>query len=98
MTMIRKWFVLGALFAVLSNVAFARDIAVTELPQSVVQSIEKKFPGAKVIEAEEEGEMGRVEGYEVKIRLQDGKVMEIKLDQNGKILEQEREQEDNQNR
>ena len=79
----------AALMLATPVVSVADDIELKELPQSVVMAIEKRFPGATLLEAEKDEDDGRVE-YEVEIR-HDGKRYEVEVTQDGRITDIDRE-------
>jgi len=60
-----------------------------QLPRAVVKSVESKFPQGKIKEATKETEEGKTT-YEVDLQVDDQKV-EVKLGENGTILEIEKE-------
>lgn len=67
--------------------AWVDDIAIGDLPKAVVESIQKRFPSAKMISAEKEEDDGKLH-YEVKI--QDGTVRrEVDVRADGTIIKVE---------
>ena len=64
-------------------------IDVKNLPETVAMSIEKRFPGAKLLRAERERNDGRIE-YEVEIR-HDGNRYEVEVTEDGRITDIDRE-------
>ncbi len=61
-----------------------QDLAVADLPKKIVTSIEKLYPGAKLIKAEKELKKTGVV-YEVKIE-HDKKFRELDLSEDGTVL------------
>lgn len=70
-----------------------RTIAVDDLPKPVVEAVRKKYPHSKVKKAEEISS-GHEKLYEVVITTLDKKDLELKLDANGKFIEDEEDEDD----
>jgi uncharacterized membrane protein YkoI len=64
------------------------EIKVSELPQLVVQSIEKEFPGAKIEEPEKTTLSDGKTVYEFELE-KDKKEFEVQISANGKIISKE---------
>ena len=62
-------------------IAVETMIAVKELPKAVADAVAKQYPGAAVDKVEEIMKVS----YEVFVKV-NGKVVEVKLDENGKVL------------
>ena len=65
------------------------EIAVKDLPQVVLDAVEKTVPGGEIVEAEVETEKD-AKVYEVEVT-KDGTTTEIEIDETGKVLEVEEE-------
>lgn len=70
-----------------------REIEIKDLPKAVTDAIKKKFPGAKMEEAEEVTADEKMT-YEVVIETAAKKDIELTVDASGKILEEEEIEED----
>jgi uncharacterized membrane protein YkoI len=70
-----------------------REVEIKDLPKAVAEALAKKYPGAKLEEAEEVT-AGDKRTYEVEVVLADKKELEVTLDAQGKILETKTEDED----
>lgn len=79
----------AALMLATPSVSAADDIDLKELPERVVAAIDKRFPGATLLEAEKDEDDGRIE-YEVEIR-HEGKRYEVEVTQDGRITDIDRE-------
>lgn len=65
-----------------------RELAVADLPKAVADALTAKYPGAKLEEAEEDDEGGKVT-YEVKVSPASGKKLKVTLDPKGKVIKEE---------
>lgn len=65
------------------------DIAIDKLPQAVRAAIDKRFPGAELLNAERDRDDGRIE-YEVELR-HDGKRYEVDVTEDGRITDIDRD-------
>lgn len=65
------------------------DIAIDKLPQAVRAAIDKRFPGAELLNAERVKDDGRVE-YEVELR-HEGKRYEVDVTEDGRIVDIDRD-------
>lgn len=71
-----------------------KTIKVADLPKAVSDALKAKYPKGKLKKAEEITE-GDEKRYEVVVGLADKKDLEVKLDPNGKIHEDEHEDDEN---
>jgi len=63
------------------------SVEIASLPAEVTSAIETEWPGATILEAEQEGAE-----YEVEIRTTDGELYEVEITSAGEILEFELEE------
>jgi hypothetical protein len=67
-----------------------REIAASDLPETIMASVNASLPGAQVLEAERQEDGNRIRGYQVELRHQ-GHVKEITFDAGGNVLTEELE-------
>ena len=83
----------GALAGMLALVPGARadeeKVALKDVPKAVMDAVQKKFPGAELVEAEKEVEEGKTT-FEVELK-DKGRSIDVSLKPNGTILEIETE-------
>jgi hypothetical protein len=70
---------------------YEREIAAKDLPKAVVETVEKKYPKAKMKEIMEimevKGKEDKLEGYEIVLETADKKEVEVTIAPDGKVLE-----------
>jgi uncharacterized membrane protein YkoI len=71
-----------------------REIEVEDLPRAVIKAARKKFPEGKIAKVEEVSDEDDKVVYELAIEMKGGKTIEVVLSPNGKILKDEKEEED----
>lgn len=98
MNIIKNTFILAATLAVLltSTMLFAglldKDVSLSSLPPKVQEAIKQHAEGGTIKSIEEESsKKDGLKVYEVEVKNSAGKEIEFKVDENGKLLELERD-------
>lgn len=60
-----------------------------DLPATVQAALDDRWPGAEILESERDDD-----GYEVELRTADGEALEVELSEDGRILEVETDDDD----
>ena len=77
------------IFCAATPLIAGEDVAVSDLPQAVVDALKKRFSGAELLSAEKDTEKGQLY-YEVKLRDKEG-LWEVEVSPDGKILDVDKE-------
>jgi uncharacterized membrane protein YkoI len=75
-------------------IAIDKQIAFKELPKAVAKTLEDKYPKATYKIIEEVTKKDKVEYYEVELVTADKKAMEVLVDPSGKILKEEKQEDE----
>ena len=71
-----------------------KEIEVEDLPRAVIKAARKRFPEGKIAKVEEVSDEDDKVVYELAIEIKGGKTVEVIMSPNGKILEDEHEEDD----
>lgn len=70
-----------------------KTISVRDLPKVVAEAIEKKYPNAKIAEAEEVIKNDKIVQYDALIVTADKKKLDVSFDPDGEFIEEEEREE-----
>ncbi len=90
-----KLIMLFAIATLMASTSFAglldKKVDLSTLPSVVQETIKQHAQGGKIESIEEEGKKDGLKVYEVEVKKADGKEIEFKVDENGKLIEFEKD-------